>query len=276
VRLAATARGRTLAVNTQANLFARISRVVRAYIEGIMNTFEDPERLLDRVVEEMQGDVIRLRQASAQAVAAHRQAQNRHTQLQDAADQWLRRAELAVARNQDELAKEALRRRKLIQGDADRLLQQVKAQQAASEQLQANVRVLENKITEAKMKKETLKARAASAKTSLQIQELIGGLRSTSSSSFAAFEKMEEKVIALEAEAESVAALSAPDRLEARFAELEGSGGAGLDDELKALKAAQGRGPAASLPRPRMSDVLQPQDREVDAELEELRRRARM
>lgn len=86
--------------------------------------------------------------------------------------------------------------------------------------------VLEQKLQEAKAKKDTLKARAASAKSTKEINELLGNL-SDSSNAYAAFEKMEEKVIALEAESEAIGMLGSGsksgDNLEARFAMLEGS-----------------------------------------------------
>ncbi|MEW5311960.1 MAG: hypothetical protein WDW38_003628 [Sanguina aurantia] len=159
----------------QANLFARLTRLIRSTIDNLISSFEDPERLLDRVVLEMQDDIIRLRQASAQLMASQRQMQARQKSLQDGADQWLRRAELAVQKGEDELAREALRRRKVFQDDADRMGVQTKMQQTAADQLTANLRTLENKVTEARGKKESLKARAISARSSQQVQEMIGG-----------------------------------------------------------------------------------------------------
>lgn len=267
---------RSSAVLVQANLFNRLYRVFKAYVDGFVGTFEDPEKLLDRVVDEMTQDSIKMRQATAQAMASQRQVAARAENTQQAADQWLRRAELAVSRGQDDLAREALQRRKALQTDADRLTQQAVAQQQAVDQLSGSVRMLENKITEAKGKKETLKARAASAKSNIAIQEMIGGLRSTGESSFAAFDKMEEKVMALEAEAESVRAMTTPDGLEARFAQLETGN---VEDELAVLKASSQNGRQQALPRPRMDQVLQysrgNNDPAVEMELEELRRRAR-
>ncbi|GFH08303.1 uncharacterized protein HaLaN_03244, partial [Haematococcus lacustris] len=164
-------RSRAAAVTVEANLFSRAFRVVQAFINQTLGGFE----------------------ASAQAMAAQRQMATRTANAQAAADQWLRRAELAVSRGQDELAREALTRRKALQADADKMAAQAKMQQQACDQLSASVRMLEGKISEARSKKETLKARAASAKSSIAIQEMIGSLRSTSSSSFAVFDKMEEK-----------------------------------------------------------------------------------
>ncbi|KAG2446926.1 hypothetical protein HYH02_008081 [Chlamydomonas schloesseri] len=278
------ARGRSgVAVAVSANLFARVSRIVTSFFNGLVGSFEDPEKLLDRVAEEMQEDMMRMRQATAQVMASQKQLSAKQKSMQASADQWLQRAELAVARGQDDLAREALRRRKVLQEDADRMNEQVVAQSQALEQLQANIRLLEGKLGEARSKKETLKARAASAKTSLALQEMIGGLQVRTGSSWAAFEKMEEKVAALEAQAQSAAALAAPDSLERQFAALEGD--SGVDAQLAALK--QARRSAAALPkdatatttappaahlagRP-LRDVFDP----LEQELEELRRRAR-
>ncbi len=103
---------------------------------------------------------------------------------------------------------------------------QLAQQQQAVDNLIANTRMLETKLAEAKSKKDTLKARAASAKTSKQIQEMIGSLNT--SNSVVAFEKMEEKVMAMEAEAESTAVLVGNNKLEDKFALLESGTGAAI------------------------------------------------
>lgn len=78
---------------------------------------------------------------------------------------------------------------------------QLDAQVKAVDQLKGNTRMLENKLAEAKSKKDTLKARAKSASTSKQINEMLQGLNTSSASS--AFDRMEEKVMALEGESEA-------------------------------------------------------------------------
>lgn len=260
----------------QANLFSRLARVVTAFVSGFVSNFEDPERLLDRVVEEMQEDLVKMRQATAQVIASERQMGAKYKQAQATADEWLRRAELAVAKGQDDLAREALRRRKAFQENADKLKTQLEAQSRATEQLQANARTLESKLAEARNKKETLKARAAAAKSSREIQEMIGGLRLNNSSAWAAFDKMEEKVMELEASAESAALLSTPDSVEAQFAQLEVGT---VDDELSALKKGMLRAPVAEASKGRIGDGRPLQDffadSTVERELEVLRQRAR-
>lgn len=78
-------------------------------------------RILDRVTEEMNEDLIRMRQASARVLASEKLMQQRCKQAQSVADEWMRRAEIAVKKHDDELAREALRRRKTYQETADAL-----------------------------------------------------------------------------------------------------------------------------------------------------------
>lgn len=249
----------------EANLFARFARVMKSYANQVVTSAEDPEKILDQAVTDMQEDLIKMRQATAQVLASQKQLEAKYKQAQDTADDWLRRAELAVQKGEDELAKEALKRRKAFQENADQLKGQLGMQQKSSEQILANTRMLEQKLAEAKSKKDTLKARAASAKTSKQIQEMIGSLNT--SNAVVAFDKMEEKVLAMEAEAESTALLVGNDNVESKFAMLETGT---VEDELAALKKGLiSSKPAAALPPGR------PLRDAIDLELEELRRKAR-
>jgi phage shock protein A len=146
---------------------------------------------------------------------------------------------------------------------------QVAQQKDAVEKLIASTRLLESKMAEARSKKDTLKARAASAKTSKRVNEMVGSL--STSSALGAFERMEEKVLAMESEADAVAQLTAPDALANQFALLEGGG---VDDELAAMKrnllgGAPGGAPKGELPAGRkVSDA-------IESELEALRKAAK-
>jgi phage shock protein A len=218
-------------MGVQANLFARFFRVIRSYANSVVSGAEDPEKLLDQTVNEMQDDLIRMRQASAQVMASQKQLEAKYNQAKDTEQQWLKRAELALRKGEEELAREALTRKKGYETNANALKVQLDAQKKAVDQLVGNTRMLESKLGEAKNKKETLKARAKSAATSKQIQEMVQGLNT--SNAMVAFERMEQKVMALESEAESAMQLATGDELENKFARLEGSD---VDDELQAMK----------------------------------------
>merc|ERR1719329_93534 len=207
-----------------------------------------------------------MRQATAQVMASQKQLENKYNSAQKTADDWYKRAQLAIEKGDDDLAREALTRRKSYQENADGMKENLLLQKEAVEKLVANTRVLETKMAEAKSKKDTLKARAASAKSNKEVQNLISGV--STSSALSAFEKMEEKVMGMEAEAEAVGMLTASNDLEDKFKELEGGG---VDDELAMMKSkrlggAEKKGGELPEGRP-VSDA-------IESELEALRKKA--
>ncbi|CAI7880232.1 unnamed protein product [Closterium sp. NIES-53] len=258
------------ALAAEMNIFDRVSRIVKSYTNAALSSLEDPEKMLDQTVEDMQNDLIKLRQATAQVLASTKMLENKYKAAQQSSDDWYARAKLALAKGEEELAKEALKRRKEFEENARSLESQLEQQQSTADKLIGNTRLLESKISEARAKKDTLKARAQSAKTQQKVNELVGGI--STSSSLAAFEKMEEKVLALEAESEAVGQLTSDD-LSSKFALLEKGS---VDDDLEALKMDMllpDKKSSSSLPAGRSQKSLK--ELEVEAELNELRRRAR-
>lgn len=255
-------------VVVEANIFGRIARVGQSYVNAAINAAEDPEKMLDQTVNEMQEDLVKMRQAAAQVMASQKQLEMKHKQAQTTADDWYRRAQLALQKGDEELAKEALVRRKSFQENADSLMSQFASQKEATEKLMSNTKLLETKLAEAKAKKDTLKARAQSAKSAKAVQEMASGM--STSNALAAFDRMEEKVMKMEAEADATTMLAGGDALAQEFAMLEAGS---VDDELAAMKN-QLRGgkeeETKKLPdaKPKKADA-------IDDELEELRRKAK-
>lgn len=262
-------------VAAEANIFSRLTRVVKSYTNALISKAEDPEKMLDQTVSEMQDDLVKLRQATAQVMASQKQLENKYKAAQTNADDWYRRAQLALGKGDEDLAKEALTRRKAAQDNADTLKAQLDGQSSSVDKLVSNTKILESKLAEAKSKKDTLKARAQSAKTQQKVSEIAGAI--DPSSSLAAFEKMEEKVMAMEAEADAVSDMAAltsnGSALEDKFKALEGSS---VDDELAKMKAGMlldgDKKAKGELPPGRpLKEALDP----IDAELEALRRKAK-
>jgi phage shock protein A len=245
-------------------LFDRISRVIRANLNSLISQAEDPEKILEQSVIDMQDDLIKLRQAVAQAIATQKRTERQCSQSQTTADEWYNRAQLALQKGDEILAREALTRRKTYQETADALRTQVQQQSGIVTQMKQNMVTLERKLAEAKTKKDMYIARARSAKASEQINEMLNTMGTKNA--MAAFERMEEKVLQLEARSEAIAELT-NDTIEKQFAALET--GSGVDDELAALKA-QMAGGSASLPAAQSQTSSNP---DIDAELRQLQRR---
>ena len=249
--------------------FDRLSRLLRANLNDLVSKAEDPAKILDQSVADMQDDLVKLRQAVATAIASQKRLQNQADQAESQARTWYERAELALKKGEEELARESLSRRKTFQDTATALSNQISAQSGQVETLKKSLLALEGKIAEAKTKKDMLKARAQAAQAQQQLQSAVGNL--STNSSMAAFDQMEEKVLSMEARSQAAAELAGAD-LESQFAALEGSN---VDEELDALKRRLDGGanpialPADNAPLPRLEPV---KVAEVDAELEQLKR----
>ncbi len=257
--------------------FDRLSRLLRANLNDLVSKAEDPVKILDQSVADMQSDLVKLRQAVAMAIASQKRLANQASQAETQVAVWYERAELALKKSQEDLAREALTRRKSFQETAISLKKQLDGQDGQVETLKRSLVALEGKIAEAKTKKDMLKARAQAAQAQQQLQSAVGGLGTNSA--MAAFERMEDKVQALEATSQAAAELAGAD-LESQFAALEG-GKDDVDDELAALrKSLKSGSDVVALPssasESKISNnqevVEQVKVEEVDADLEELKR----
>ncbi|MBC8231675.1 PspA/IM30 family protein, partial [bacterium] len=146
-----------------------------------------------------------------------------------------RKATLALQRENETLAKEALARRNEHQNLANEYKIQWEKQKQAVDELKESLRALERKIEEAGRKKNLLIARQKRATAQQQIHETMAGMRN--GNAFESFDRMEEKVLETEARADAAVEMAQTEdvKLEDQFAELEKEGS--LDDDLAALKA---------------------------------------
>ncbi|MEM9163186.1 MAG: PspA/IM30 family protein [Cyanobacteria bacterium P01_F01_bin.4] len=219
-------------------LLDRVSRVIRASLNSFVSNAEDPEQVLEQTVSDMQADLIQLRQSVAQAIATQKRTERQYEQACSTAHESYQRAELALRKGQEALAKEALTRRQSYQEAANTMETQLAQQRAVVTKLKENMRKLESKIAEARTKKDMYIARARSAKASQRLNEMIGQVGT--GSSINAFEKMEEKILELEAQSDAIAELNANienNSLEKKFAALESGQPDDIDAQLAAMKA---------------------------------------
>ncbi|KAL6565273.1 Membrane-associated 30 kDa protein, chloroplastic [Orobanche gracilis] len=255
-------------ISAQINLFDRFARVVKSYANALVSSFEDPEKILEQTVLEMNDDLIKIRQATAQVLASQKQLENKYKSAQQASEDWYRKAQLALGKGDEDLAREALKRRK--SDNANSLKAQLGQQKSVVDNLVSNTKLLESKIQEARSKKDTLTGRAQSAKTAKKVTEMLGNLNT--SSALSAFGKMEEKVLAMESQAEALNQLSV-DELEGKFALLETTS---VDDDLFKLKTELSRSNKVDFPAGRTTvSSLKFQDPGIEKELNELRQKAR-
>ena len=226
-------------------LFSRLGTLIKSNINDLISKAEDPEKMLSQVLVDMKNQLVEAKKQVAVAIGDEKRLKKQWDDQIQQAKEWERKAMMAVHAGDDALAKEALVRQKEHEDLTAQFEQQWHLQKDAVEKLKDQLRTLNNKIEEAKRKKNILVARAKRAEAQRTIQSTMQGLSDTSA--FDTFDRMAEKVDQLEAEAEAQGELAGEmtgDTLASKFKQLESTGGA--DMALAELKAKMGLGPATS------------------------------
>jgi len=220
-------------------IFARLATLIKSNLNDLISRSEDPEKMLNQVVLDMNNQLIEAKKQVAVSIADEKRLAKQAEQEAANAAEWERRAMLAVKAGDDGLAKEALNRKKEHEVLANTLKDQWQKQKNAVEQLKTALRMLNNKIEEAKRKKNVLLARKKRAEAQRAIQETMSGMNNVSA--FETFDRMSQKIDQIEAEAEAsseIAEQYTGDTLAEKFGKLEQTTGA--DDDLMALKRKMG------------------------------------
>jgi phage shock protein A len=222
------------------SLFKRISTIFKANVNHAITQAEDPEKILDQVIIEMNQQLRVSRQKVAAAIADEKRLHRDYTRVADEAKGWEEKATIALEQDREDLARQALERRNESQQLADEYQVQWEKQKQAVDGLKDHLGTLQRKIEEASRKKNLLLARQKRAKAQKQIHETMSGMRENSA--FGAFERMEDKINDMEARADAAEELSedfSDTKLEDEFAELAKKDS--VDDDLAALRAKLGK-----------------------------------
>ena len=218
-------------------IFDRLRTVVSSNINDLINKAENPEKMLNQLLIDMNEQMIESKKAVAMAIADEKKLERDAAENKRQSEEWEKKAMLAVRSNRDDLAKEALLRKQEYEGYATQLHTQWTAQKESVEKLKESLRQLQGKIDEASRKKNILIARAKRAEAQDKINKTMSSI-SGNKSAFDTFERMSKKVDELEARTEAHKELedaTSGASLERQFAQLETSG-AGADAMLEDLK----------------------------------------
>src|ERR687895_930776 len=220
-------------------IFDRLSTMLRSNINDLISRAENPEKMLNQLIVDMKTQLAKAKQQVASAIADERKLQSDAEAMKKQAEDWERRAMLAVQEGRDDLAKQALGRYNEHLHGAQQLHETWLKHKAETEQLKLSLRQLNDKIEEAKRKKNILVARAKRAEAQQRIQETMSGL--SDKSAFESFERMAEKIEATERKALAAAELNeefSGDHLARQFEALEYKGSS--DQQLLELKTKMG------------------------------------
>jgi phage shock protein A len=230
-------------------IFSRLAQLIRSNLNDLISKSEDPEKMLNQVVLDMSLQLTEAKKQVAASIADEKRLAKQFEQEAANSSEWERRAMMALRAGNEELAKEALARKKEHDQLAATFKDQWGKQKAAVDQLKKALRLLNDKIEEAKRKKNVLIARKKRAEAQKSIQETMSGLRDQSA--FETFDRMAGKIDQMEAEAEAAGEIQEEftgDSLSSQFSNLEKT--AGADEDLLALKRKMGLAPPEPTPPP--------------------------
>jgi phage shock protein A len=220
-------------------IFDRLATMIRSNLNDLISHAENPEKMLNQLVLDMRSQLAKAKQQVATAIADEKKLQAQAEQEKKLAEDWEKRAMLAVQEGRDDLAKQALLRHAEHMQNAAQLDETWRKHAAETEQLKNSLRALNDKIEEAKRKKNILIARQRRAEAQRRIQETMSSM--SDKSAFETFERMTERIEETERKALAAAELSEElegDQLQRQFTQLEYK--ADADTQLLALKQRMG------------------------------------
>jgi phage shock protein A len=219
---------------TTMGIFKRIRDFSLATLNTALDKVEDPIKMLSQYIRDMESDIVDAEQSVSKQIAMTQRFKNQLQEAQAVVDKRQNQAEQALKSGNEELAREALNDKKKYDGQVKDFTELYETNHTTSEALKEQLREMKHNYEEVKSKKQTLEARAESAKAQKNMSQAMSGFGKDNA--VKGFERMENKILQYEAEAVAANELSgsAEKSLDQKFEDLEPSNG--VDDELAALK----------------------------------------
>jgi len=253
-------------------IFDRLSTLLRSNINDLISKAEDPEKMLNQIIVDMRSQLVKAKQQVASAIADEKRLRDQADAEYKQAQDWEKRAMLAVQEGRDDLAKQALLRHGEHMSHGQQLEQTWEQHRLETEKLKNSLRDLNDKIEEAKRKKNLLVARQRRAQAQKRIAETMSSM--SEKSAFEAFARMEERIEQSERQLKASVEIEEEftgDRLAQDFKKLEKSASTNsVDMQLLALKQKMGVLPAGTPAEKRQIGAGQAKEAEtVHAEIED-------
>ncbi|MCC6913734.1 MAG: phage shock protein PspA [Rhodospirillaceae bacterium] len=222
-------------------IFSRLTDIVNANITALLDRAEDPAKMIRLIIQEMEDTLVDVRSDAARLIADRKEIRRRVGRLADAADEWTKRAELAVTKEREDLARAALVERSKIADLVALLERDDDALKERMTELDADIGRLQTKLAEAKAKQAGLLARAQTANARFAVREHLYNGRVDNA--VARFDQVERKLDEMEGRVEAFDLGGGSATLANEIASLEAS--SKIDDDLARLKAGMGLGTQA-------------------------------
>jgi len=212
-------------------IFSRLADIVNSNINAILESAEDPQKIIRLIIQEMEETLVEVRATAARGIAEKKDVERRLARLQEAQAEWERKAEVALRRDREDLSKAALIEKARLGETVKALRQERDALTTALAQGEADIAKLEAKLRDAKTRQKTMEARHETASNRLKARKQVYDSRADDA--FSRFESFERRIDEKEGQAEALE-LGKTRTVAEELADLEAD--AAIEDELKALK----------------------------------------
>jgi phage shock protein A len=213
-------------------IFSRLADIINSNLNSILDRAEEPEKIIRLVIQEMEDTLVEVRSTAAKTIAEKKESNRRLARLAEAQAGWEEKAELALSKGREDLAKAALVEKSKLAEATGLLRDEIEELDAMLQQGEADISKLEAKLREAKAKQQALAARHETASSRLKVRRNLYDGRVDDA--FARFEQVEKKLDAAEGEVEAFD-LGRGKSLAEEISELATE--SAIEDELAALKA---------------------------------------
>lgn len=211
-------------------IFSRFTDIVNSNINAILDKAEDPEKMVRLIIQEMEDTLVEVRSASAKTIATKKDIASQISKYQQEASDWKAKAELAVSKDREDLARAALQERKKCDEHAKALITELQVVEEQISKLQNEVGQLQDKLADAKTRQKAIILRQKTVSSRLEVKRTLDSGKVDAA--MGRFEQYERKIDDLESQVDAYDL--GKKSLADEFAELESDDE--IDDELAALK----------------------------------------
>ncbi len=183
------------------SIFSRFADIVNANLNAILDKAEDPEKMIRLIIQEMEDTLVEVRTASAKTIAERKDLQRREQRLQREANDWEAKAELAISKSREDLAKGALLERRKCAEAAASLAGELKVLDESLDKLAAEITALQEKLDDARARQSALVMRHSAASSRVKVRNKLHKV--SGAETVSKFERFERKLDELDATIES-------------------------------------------------------------------------
>lgn len=214
-------------------IFSRLGDIVNSNINAILDRAEDPEKLVRLIIQEMEDTLVEVRSSAVKTVAEKKEIERRLSEIRRESDDWQRKAEFALSKDREDLAKGALVAKAKLAEAAEQMAVELGRLDSALSKTNEDIGALQVKLADAKTREKTLIARHKTATNRLKVRTQLYDDRITDA--FSRFEQVERNLDVLEGRSEVLGMGRGAKSLDDEIAELEAE--SKVESELAALKA---------------------------------------